>query len=113
MNYAAPTATCTGRNGKPLRSYPDRSTADDAAKYASSTWGNRMVAYSCGRCARWHLCPADRHTPSHECDSCSKRSYDSEGDAERRAEILRDERCVALRVYACPAGDGWHLTSRR
>jgi len=104
---------CVSRRGTPLRAFNDRTSASDAASYATERYGRHMVPYRCDRCGSWHLCPADRHTPSHDCFACSKRSYETEEAAERRAAILEGEQGVWLRVYACPYGDGWHLTSRR
>ncbi len=95
-----------------MRAFADRTDAGYAADHAERTYGNRMVPYHCDRCGQWHLCPAERHTPSTECHACSKRSYATEDGAERRAAILEKERGVYLRVYSCPYGDGWHLTSR-
>ena len=106
------TSGCMSRRDTPLRAFPDRASADEAARYALATYGNRMVPYRCDRCGFWHLCPADRHTPSHECTTCSKRSYETEEGAKRRAAIIEAGQGVCLRVYACPYGDGWHLTSR-
>ncbi len=69
-----------------------------------------MVAYECARCAHWHLCPEDRHTPSWPCERCGKAAYESEKGAERRAAIRWTEGGVTLSVYPCPVGDGYHLT---
>lgn len=104
---------CISRGGTPLRAFHDKCSALAAASYATGRYGREMVPYRCDRCSAWHLCPADRHTPSHDCFACPKRSYETEGAAERRAAILEGEQGVWLRVYPCPHGDGWHLTSRR
>lgn len=111
--YSTITDACVSRRGKPRRAFPDRPSAEEGARHALAAYGNRMVPYRCDRCGAWHLCPADRHTPSHHCYSCSKQAYDSEEAAERRAHILEQERGTWLRVYVCPHGEGWHLTSRR
>lgn len=103
---------CVSRRGKPLRAYSDLRSAQEGARLALGSYGNRMVPYCCDRCRAWHLCPADRHTPSHHCDTCDKQAYATEEAAERRANILQQERGTWLRVYECPRGDGWHLTSR-
>mgnify|MGYP005754103013 FL=1 len=103
---------CLNKEGKPRRSYLDRESASEGAHYALETYGNRMVPYHCDRCNWWHLCPAERHTPGHRCHDCGKQAYDSEGAAERRAYILGQEQGTSLRVYQCPYGSGWHLTSR-
>ncbi|MFH1466556.1 MAG: hypothetical protein ABIO70_19380 [Pseudomonadota bacterium] len=95
-----------------MRAYANLAAAEDAARHALTAHGHPMVPYHCDRCGSWHLCPAERHTPSHTCVSCGKQAYDTEEAAARRAEIQREQRGVSLRVYACPYGDGWHLTSR-
>ncbi|MCB9746564.1 MAG: hypothetical protein H6741_24380 [Alphaproteobacteria bacterium] len=105
------TRGCISRKGTPLRAYPDQRSGDAAAERATRRFGERMLAYCCQRCRSWHLCPARRQTPSHDCDYCDKRSYETEGGAERRAAIIEAERGKPLRVYECPYGDGWHLTS--
>lgn len=105
------THPCVTRRGTPRRAYPNRLAAEEGARHALSAYGNRMVPYWCNRCGSWHLCPADRHTPSHPCCSCSKQAYESEDAAELRANILARERRVFLRVYECPYGEGSHLTS--
>lgn len=103
---------CLSRRGTPLRAWHDRAEAVSAAEYATKTYGNAMIPYRCRRCQQWHLCPKARHTPSHDCSWCGKRSYETEAAAERRADILSRERGVALRVYECDHWDGWHLTSK-
>ena len=104
---------CLTVQGKPRRAYPNQQWAEEGARHALVTYGNRMVPYHCDQCGSWHLCPADRHTPGHHCDVCSKQAYDSEGAAEQRARILEREQGTRLRVYECPRGEGWHLTSKR
>ena len=103
---------CVSRRGTPRRAYPDRCSAEEGARHALSAYGNRMVPYRCHRCVFWHLCPADRHTPGQHCSACAKQAYNSEQAAKRRAYILEQERGTSLRVYECPHGHGWHLTSR-
>lgn len=105
-------AGCFSRKGTPLRAFHDQAAAEQAAAYALAAYGTRTIPYLCRRCDRWHLGDAARHTPSRECSACSKQAYETEECAERRAAILLAERGVRLRVYACPYGEGWHLTSR-
>lgn len=111
--FNAHTANCLGHHGKPRRSFLDKQSAEEGARHALEVFGNRMVPYRCDRCGAWHLCPAERHTPNHYCHACSKQAYDSERAAERRADLLEQEQGILLRVYECPYGEGWHLTSRR
>lgn len=109
-------ATCVGKkSGRPLTEYHSQAEAQNAADYVSSAHGREMTPYRCARCGYWHLSPTERQTPSKECTYCSgsdgrpKANYESQSDAERRAEILCREQGVTLRAYPCPYG-GWHLT---
>jgi hypothetical protein len=43
-------------------------------------------------------------------DGTHKEIYDTREDALQRAEYIRSERGVRLKVYQCSAGNGWHLT---
>lgn len=50
------------------------------------------------------------------CPWCGKASHPTKATALRSARRRRDRRAprtVRLRAYRCPAGQGWHLTSRR
>lgn len=105
------TGRCISRRGTPLRAFQNRADGEDAARHVLAAYGNRMVPYPCARCGCWHLCPAERYTPSHECYACSKQAYDTEEGAKRRGAILKAERGVNLDVYPCRHGEGWHLTS--
>jgi len=108
--------SCFGRGGEPLNSYEQKTEATEHASYIKREHGSSMVPYKCQRCGFWHLSPADRQTTSSVCAFCrdrngsSKDLYQTKRDAERRAEINRKEKGVALSVYACPHQKGWHLT---
>src|SRR3954468_4392193 len=97
---------CVSRRGTPRLAYSDRSSAEDGARLALLRYGSRMVPYHCDACGSWHLCPADRHTPNYYCQACDKQAYESEDSAQRRAEILAQERGTWLRVYECQFGEG-------
>ncbi len=109
--------TCTGKvSGVPLTEYPDEGSARAGAEYASARHGRELVPYRCSRCSAWHLSPAGRQTPSRT-SACTdhsgrpKAAYDSRDDAERRAELVRDDGGPRVRAYSCGCGS-WHLTSR-
>lgn len=104
---------CRNSRGKPRRAYSNQRLAEEGARHALEAYGNRMVPYHCNQCGSWHLCPVYRHTPGHYCHDCEKQAYVSESAAERRALILEREQETFLRVYECPYGEGWHLTSKR
>ncbi len=104
------------KTGEPLKCYGSEPEAIDAADYVLATYQRSMVPYLCHYCGAWHLCPADRHTPSRECGYCTsgdgrhKQLYDSKSAAEKRAHCLYKENGINLKVYPCPHQDGWHLT---
>ena len=110
--------TCIGKKtGKPLTEYDSEYEAREGADYANSRYQNDLVPYQCDDCDLWHLAPKNRQTPSDTCRHCSgkdgkpKESYHSRADAQRRADIVRQEQGASLSVYACEHGNGWHLTS--
>ena len=106
--------TCFGKkSGKPLTEYQSESEAYQGASYARENGKKDMVPYQCGECGKWHLSLADRQTPSVYCHSCRKQLYRTEEDAQRRAEIRREEGEIALSVYKCPHNEGWHLTKNQ
>lgn len=116
---AQKSATCTGKmSGEPVTEYYSEEEAREGADYANATYQSNLVPYQCSRCGLFHLAPQHRQTPSRTCRSCAgangkpKEAYASQEDAERRAEILRSEQGVNLRVYRCDYGNGWHLTKR-
>ncbi len=106
--------TCfSKKTEKPLAEYSTALEAREAAAdiNANAEGGIKMVEYQCKKCERWHLSPADRHTPSEHCHSCDKQLYATEQGAKRRAEIRHEEEGIWLEVYRCDkGGDGWHLT---
>ena len=116
MSMSTKSTTCNGSNGQPLTEYPSEATALEAAKYASKQYRSDLVPYRCSRCDYWHLSPRSRNTPSDGCSFCTssngepKASYRSKRDAVRRAQIIREEKGLKLKVYACPHNRGWHLT---
>ncbi len=108
---------CVGKTaGGALTEYDSLECARDGARHVKLAYGNDVTPYRCDRCRLWHLAPAGRQTPSSTCHDCAgrdgqpKQAYASEEAAERRAEILRNERLVELTTYCCPHGAGWHLT---
>ena len=95
--------TCVGKkSGKPVTEYDSQREAQEGADHANSTYGQDLVPYQCDRCSLWHLSPASRQTPSSQCGYCTgsdgkpKESYGSAEDAQRRAEILRQEQGVTF-----------------
>ena len=104
-------STC--KSGKMIKEFDTKFEADQAALYASQTYRDKTVSYQCEKCGNWHLAPAARVTPHTHCSFCNKDLYTSKAIADKRAKIIKDERGVQLYVYACPSGDGFHLTKRR
>ena len=111
--HGTDTKACINRRGTPRRAYVSEAAAEHGAHLALLKYNSHIVPYRCTRCSSWHLSPFDRHTPCCHCETCGKEAYESEASAERRAAILERERGVGLRVYDCPRGYGWHLTSQR
>lgn len=110
---------CTNpRTNKPRRSYFSESEAAIAADEFRARFGTDQVPYRCRPgCEEWHLGLRANHTPSAPCPDCTssgggpKMSYETEEGAQRRAALIRKTKGVDLRVYDCPYGNGWHLTS--
>ena len=109
--------TCTGKKtGKPLTEYVSLEDAEAGAEHANATYKRNLVPYHCEVCGKWHLSPKERQTPSTKCPFCkgangqAKDAYRSQKEARRRADILKKEQGVALKVYACEHSDTWHLT---
>lgn len=101
----------SSRTQKPLTEYDSQHDADQAASHYED-----MVSYRCDRCMKWHLSPKRAHTPCATCMWCTgrdghpKQSYTTQEDARRRANLIKTSRRVALVVYKCRWGEGWHLT---
>jgi hypothetical protein len=55
--------------------------------------------------------PGGRYSVVHGCKN--KRRYPSEPFADQVAARATRQRGLALRVYACPLCQGWHITKRR
>ena len=109
--------TCIGKaTGKPLTEFDSLLEAQEGADYANKTYRSNLTPYACETCGMWHLSPKNRQTPSEKCPFCKgadgqmKDAYQSRKDAQRRADILRQEQGVSLKVYACEHSDKWHLT---
>ena len=109
--------TCIGKiSGKALTEYESEREAQEGADHAQSRYGRKLVPYQCDTCSLWHLAPENRQTPSTKCPVCTstdgkpKDSYRNQSEAQRRADLLRQEQGATLRVYVCEHGHGWHLT---
>jgi len=109
--------TCIGKmTGKPLTEYDSLEEAEEGADYAQKTYKSNLVPNQCETCGMWHLSPKSRQTPSEKCLFCkgtngqAKDAYRNQREAQRRADILRKEQDVSLKVYACEYSEAWHLT---
>jgi len=111
-------STCFKANGEPRSEFYGEGDALSAAEHAAEKYGTvGLVPYRCSECEMWHLSPGGRVTPSEPCPACysdgrAKESYETHADAQRRANIIMNERNVSLDVYECPYGNGWHLTKQ-
>lgn len=105
---------CFKKNGTPLKAYDSEWSANEGSEYVRNRYGNKQVPYKCSKCGMWHLSPIERQTKNH-ISSCldssrkQKAAYDLKVDAERRAQILQDEKGVSLKVYHCANCNYWHL----
>ena len=104
---------------KPLTTYESEEEASDGANYANINYGNDLSSYHCSKCSNWHLSPSNRMTKSVKCRDCDDRNgkmkdlYETKVDAQRRADILFEEKGVLLSIYECPFSSGWHLTKSK
>ena len=109
--------TCVGKaTGKPLTEYDSLAEAEEGADHANRTYKRNLVPYECETCGKWHLAPKSRQTPSVKCPYCkgangqAKDAYRNQSEAKRRADILKKEQGVTLKVYKCDYSETWHLT---
>ena len=66
-----------------------------------------------GRVKRRPFKYSGSHTASAvRCSYCGKDLHHNQQAARRAAEVLSLERHYELYVYACPFGNGWHLTKK-
>jgi hypothetical protein len=111
-------STCFKKDGGPLSTYFSEYEANDGASHVKSQYGLNLSPYQCSKCGHWHLSPKERQTPSEECIYCTdsdgkhKELYKTQEAALNRAEIIKEERGIILKVYECPNQDGWHLTKK-
>ena len=111
--------TCIGQNGS-LTSYQNIKEAREAANYQNrySGFDFKLEPYQCKKCGYFHLGRADRNTHN-ERSSCldsngrPKDGYPTQEDAQRRAEIIKEEKGITLFTYKCPYCMNWHLTHTR
>ena len=107
---------CFKKNGEPLSTYFSEYEAIDGAEHVKAEYGIDLLPYRCSKCKLWHLSPKDRQTPSKVCVYCkdsnghSKELYETQSSAQKRAEIIKKEQRISLKIYKCPHQDGWHLT---
>jgi len=109
---------CFKQNGEPKTVYESEFEASDGANYANEIYGNNLVPYYCNSCNYWHLSPSNRMTKSIKCRNCKDRNgnvkdlYETQKDAQRRADILFEEKGILLSIYKCSFSSGWHLTKK-
>lgn len=111
--------TCFGKSGNPLSVFMTEAEAQKSADHERHERGMRLYPYQCERCGHWHLAPEESRVTFKEyaclcLDSHgkSKRLYATREDAEKARTGSEAARGIALTVYECPEGGGWHLTKR-
>lgn len=110
--------TCSTHEGKPLSEYDDLFSAQDSADYENLRKpGLNFMPYKCSTCGKYHIRPksffitkVETVCPCFDSRGYSKESYPTKDEAQKVANI-RAKSGVYLRVYECPYGNGWHLTS--
>jgi len=109
-------STCFKKNGEPLSTYFSEYEANEGASNANDQYGLDLSPYNCSTCGNWHLSPKDRQTQNKVCAYCTdsngshKALYNTFEGASNRAEFIKKERGIILKVYKCPYQNGWHLT---
>lgn len=106
--------TCFGKkNGEPLTEYYSIYEAENATKDCSQ----RMYAYECQKCGKYHLAPENsKINVKHNACSCMDSShkpkalYETQADAEKQRKKSFEEHHIKLRIYECPEHKGFHLT---
>ncbi len=106
---------CFKKDGTALKTYDSEWSAKEGAEYVKGRYGNVQVPYKCDNCGYWHLSPIERQTRNHksfclDSNGKQKAAYETRQDAERRAQILHNEKGIRLKVYQCPDCRYWHLT---
>jgi hypothetical protein len=100
----------------------------EAISEIEKTWNRRLRAYGrfrCTACRLWHVldeedlasaAPAPSEDPA-KCPHCTsklglpKLSYPSSVVARDAMSKLTTDRGIGSRVYPCPVGFGWHVTT--
>lgn len=88
---------CKKKDGTPLKSYATEPEADEAIQYVKARYGNEQVKYKCSKCGFYHLSPKERQTANFlsnclDSNGTPKHAYQTKADAERRAEIIFQEK---------------------
>lgn len=109
---------CKKKDGTPLKSYATEAEADEAIQYVKARYGNEQVKYKCLKCGFYHLSPKERQTANFlsnclDSNGTPKHAYQTRADAERRAEIIFQEKKIRLYVYHCDDCGYYHLTHTR
>lgn len=111
--------TCFSKSGNPLSVFMTEAEAQRSADYERIERGMNLYPYQCERCGLWPLAPQESRVVFKE-NACSctdslgrsKRLYATRDDAEKSQITSEKARGIALTVYECPEGGGWHLTHR-
>lgn len=109
--------TCFSKSGNPLSVYRSLSEAQESADYQFSQGGTQLSPYLCKVCGKFHLKPTEFYCKKTNSSClCTDRNgnrkdcYETRSDAEKMVNI-RAKAGIALYVYPCPQGNGFHLTS--
>lgn len=112
--YSHKSETCMNKDGKPLSVYSSYNEAQACADYV----GRDFIPYQCFKCGMYHLKPKKfycekilRRCTCVDHNGNPKDTYKTLEDAQRMVRI-RSSAGITLKVYECPQGEGYHLTSR-
>ena len=109
--------TCKKKDNTPLKSYYSEEEAYRAVEYVRKKYNDEQVIYSCSKCGFYHLSHKNRQTPCHisnclDSNGKQKQAYETKEAAEKRAEIIFNEKNIKLKVYKCDDCKYYHLTHK-
>lgn len=111
--FSKKSSICMSKDGNPLSVYDSYQEALSSANYI----GKNLIPYQCEYCNYYHLKPeefyCEKLTRRCNCvdhNGCKKDTYKTESDAMKIVKIWA-KKGKFLRIYKCPQGEGYHLSS--
>lgn len=114
--------SCFSHDNKPLTNYLNEKDAQSGITFLSQKVpGQVFLSYKCPKCPYYHvkrdkddLFKLNKIESNCKCtdhDKGIKGKYATYQDAEKMKTILFNSKKLNLKIYQCPNGDGFHLTS--